>query len=56
MIYPEPYCFEKTPEEEKQAKEFPFTNEGFDEAVAWMNQEYEEQKERWEKAAKGFWV
>ena len=56
VIYPEPYCFEKTPEEEKQTKEFPFTNEGFDEAVAWMNQEYVEQEERWVKAEKASWV
>ena len=56
VIYPEPYCFEVTPEEEKETKEFPFTNEGFDEAVTWLNQEYEEQKERWEKAARAFWI
>uniref|UniRef100_UPI004056D080 GNAT family acetyltransferase n=1 Tax=Agathobacter sp. TaxID=2021311 RepID=UPI004056D080 len=56
IIYPEPFCFEATPEEEKQAQEFPFTDDGFDEAVAWMNQEYEARKERWERAAKAPWV
>ena len=56
VIYPEPYCFEVTPEEEKEVKEFPFTGEGFNESVAWMNQEYDKQKERWTKAARAFWV
>ena len=36
-------------EEEKTYREFPFTQEGFDEAVAWLNEEYERQKERWEQ-------
>ncbi len=47
VIYPEPYCFEVTPEEEKEFREFPFTEEGFEQAVAWLNQEYKSQKERW---------
>ena len=37
-VYPEPYCFEATPEEEKVYKEFPFTDGGFEEAVAWLNE------------------
>ncbi len=48
VIYPEPFCFEVTAEEEKERKEFPFTEEGFDQAVAWLNQEYEGQRKRWE--------
>ncbi len=47
VIYPEPFSFEVTAEEEKTYREFAFTQEGFDEAVAWLNEEYEEQKERW---------
>lgn len=47
VIYPEPYSFEVTAEEEKTYEEFSFTQEGFDEAVAWLNQEYGRQKERW---------
>lgn len=48
VTYPEPYCFEVTKEEEKTFREFAFTPEGFEEAVAWLNEEYEGQKERWE--------
>ena len=56
VIYPEPFCFEVTAEEEKEARDFPFTKEGYDGVVAWLNEQYEAQKERWEKARKGAWV
>jgi len=51
VIYHEPYSFEATAEDMKTCREFSFTQEGFDEAVAWLNQEYIGQKERW--SAKG---
>lgn len=56
VIYPEPFCFETTPEEEKTARDFAFTGEGFDEAVAWLNEEYQRQQERWQEALKKNWV
>ena len=52
VIYPEPYGFEATAEKEKTFREFPFTQEGFEEAIAWLNEEYERQKERWEQASR----
>lgn len=52
VVYPEPYGFEATAEEEKTFREFPFTQEGFEEAIAWLNEEYERQKERWEQASR----
>lgn len=36
-IYPEPWCFEVTPEEQKTWKEFPLTPEGLKDAVAWID-------------------
>ena len=36
-IYPEPWCFEVTPDEQKTWKEFEFTQEGLAEAIAWIN-------------------
>lgn len=36
-IYPEPWCFEATPEKDKSWKEFPFSPEGLDEAIEWIN-------------------
>ena len=55
VIYPEPFSFEKTPEEKKEYKDFPFTQEGFDEAIAYLNQQYDEKQEDWERALKNRW-
>lgn len=46
-IWPEPLCFVKTPPELKQHMLFPLTAEGTEDAVDWMNEQYEAQKDRW---------
>ena len=46
-IWPEPLCFFKTPDEQKETKQFPLTLEGRDQAVAWINEQHEAQKDRW---------
>ena len=38
-VYPEPYCWEATPKEQKESELFPHTKEGIDEMVAWLNQD-----------------
>ena len=48
FIWPGPYNFIKTPEEKKQKKEFPLTVEGKEEAVRWLNEQYEVQKTLWD--------
>lgn len=50
IIWQEPYCFEETPEEQKTTESFPFTEEGKEQLVAWLNEQYREQFDRWEKA------
>ena len=52
FLYPEPWCFEATPEEQKEKKDFPFTQEGLDEAIAWMNDRYEADRLNWERIDK----
>jgi beta-glucosidase/6-phospho-beta-glucosidase/beta-galactosidase len=47
IVYPEPYNFEHTPDEDKTHADFPFTEEGLDEACQWMNREYETRREFW---------
>ena len=42
-VYPEPYCWEATPKEQKESELFPHTKEGIDEMVAWLNQKYREE-------------
>lgn len=49
-VWPEPFCFSKTPEAQKQLRQFPLTTEGKDAAVAWLNGQYETQKDRWSEA------
>ena len=39
-LYPAPYCFEATPEEDKLKAEFEFGEEGYTQAVAWMNDHF----------------
>ena len=49
-IWPEPFNYFKTPDEEKESAEFPFAEDGVTEAVAWMNGRLLEEKDRWEQA------
>lgn len=48
VIWPEPYCYAKTPEEKKQRMEFELTAQGVMEAADWLNGQYTAQKERWD--------
>lgn len=47
MVYPEPFCLEMTAEEKKIFRDFTFSKEGLDEAIAWLNELYEEKREYW---------
>lgn len=48
FIYPEPWSFEKTPDSRKERRDFSFTQEGLDEAIAWLNQSFEDRRSYWE--------
>ena len=50
VIWPEPYNYIKTPEAKKQRKEFALSVEGKEEAVKWLNEQYEFQKPLWDSA------
>lgn len=52
IIWPEPYCYAKTPEENKQRKEFEFSADGVNQAADWMNEQYILQKSLWELSKK----
>ena len=39
-LYPLPFGFDATPEERKLKAEFDFSDEGYDQAVAWMNEHF----------------
>lgn len=48
-IYPEPWCFNATPDENKIKKEFPFSQDGLNNAVDWINDSYSQNSEKWEQ-------
>lgn len=48
-IYPGPYGFQATPDEKKQYFTFEFSDSGYNEAIALLNQKYEEID--WDKMA-----
>lgn len=48
IVYPEPYNFEHTPDEDKTHADFPFTEDGLDAACDWLNKQYETHRDRWQ--------
>lgn len=51
-VWPEPFNFVTTPEEEKERRTFSFDEAGVTDAVAWMNDRLSAERDRWENAAK----
>lgn len=49
-VWPEPFNFFKTPEEQKTSTCFTFDEDGVLDAVAWMNDRLFEDKDRWAAA------
>lgn len=46
-VWPEPFNYFKTPEEQKTDACFSFDEDGVTDAVAWMNDRLFEEKDRW---------
>ncbi len=46
-IFPGPFCFDKTAEDLKQSKTFPFTEESIPVIADWLNKQYEERAGYW---------
>lgn len=42
VIWPEPFNYVTTAEDKKHSREFSFSQEGIQNAVTWMNEEYEQ--------------
>ena len=49
VVWPEPFCFEKTPEEQKNKQAFSFDEEGLDQAYDWICKQYEDRKDQWQQ-------
>jgi hypothetical protein len=52
IIWPQPFCYAKTPEEKKQRKEFEFSTAGVEQAADWLNEQYLQQKPLWDLSQK----
>lgn len=47
-IWPEPYNFETTKQEQKESQRFVFSEEGREAMVQWLNQQYQNRQKEWE--------
>jgi hypothetical protein len=45
-VYPEPYSWDATPEEQKESEYFALSDEGVEQAVDWLNTMYERKFKR----------
>lgn len=52
FIYPEPWSFEKTPKEHIRSASFSMTEDGMDQAIAWLFSQYDSRKDFWNRSAK----
>ena len=51
-VYSEPWSFEMTPEEERLSKEFAFSDDGVNEAIAWLTETHNSNRKFWDNASK----
>ena len=51
-VWPEPFCYEKTPLEFHTTKEFEYSENGLDVVYEWICSQYESRKEEWDFALK----
>ena len=49
-VWPEPFCFEKTPDQYKHTMEFEYSENGLDAAYKWVCGCYLDNQEKWEYA------
>ena len=50
IVWPEPCCFVKTPDEKKTVFYVRYTEEGLDELYEWLCRQYESREEEWVQA------
>lgn len=49
-IWPEPFNYIRTPEEQKTSQMFEFSEDGVNDAVVWMNDRLLDEKDKWDNA------
>ena len=53
-VWPEPFNYISTPEDQKTRNTFSFDEDGIVDAIAWMNDQLFLQKDRWDNAPKNW--
>ncbi len=51
-VWPEPYAYGCTDKELMTSEHFEVSEEGLQAAVAWINKQYEDRREEWDKAGR----
>ncbi len=51
-VFPEPFAFRYTADAYKTRQTFQWSDEGYEQALVWINNQYETRKEEWEAASK----
>ena len=51
VVWPEPYGYDATSEEQKTRIEYTFDADGIAKGVDWLNEQYASQAERWKKSS-----
>lgn len=49
-IWPEPFCYEKTAEDKRESREFPYEEESLDQIYTWLCERYEQDRDYWEQS------
>lgn len=53
-VWPEPFNFFTTPTEQKQMETFSFDEDGVTDAVAWMNDRWFEDRDKWTNSSRNW--
>lgn len=53
FVYPEPWCFEQTPEDQIESHTFDLSEEGLDLAITWLWERFEAERDRWDAGITG---
>lgn len=51
-VWPEPFCYEKTPLDFHTVKEFEYSEDGLDKVYGWICEQYEARKDEWDLHSK----
>lgn len=54
VIWPGPYIFDATTDDQKEYHTFPFTDEGLEQIAEWLNHKWAEEPEKWQLHTKNF--